>query len=93
MTNGFKQGFMTIAGNAFNLESKGNKIEQIFFELLIPLPIAEPVELGILDSIIPVKDQTEIITEVSAVYQQVQPLRGADNKVGRFVQPAVEIPL
>ena len=63
----YKNAFMTIGGNAFNLHSKLKKIIEIFFDFFIMLAIWKANQLCISIIIILIADHTEL-PEVGGIY-------------------------
>jgi hypothetical protein len=86
-----KQGLMSVTGNAFYLDTQAEQVFQIFFYFFIPFSICQPVELCVFYAIVPVKDQAQIITEVSSINKQVNALRWPYNENGSFGQIAMKI--
>ena len=84
---------MTITGDGLNLNTKGQQIFQVFFQLLIPFSTTETVELGKLDGVVPIQNQTQVVGEISAVNDQVYTLRGINTQHRRLFQIAFEQPL
>ena len=71
---------MAITGNAFDVNTQGQKVFQIFFDFLIPFTIRQTVELRKLYRVITVQDQAKVIVEICSIDQQVHSLRRINSK-------------
>lgn len=88
-----EQSPVAITGDGFDLDTECQQIFEVFLQLFIALSATETVELGKLDGIVPVQNQTQVVGEISAVNDQIYPLRGINTQSGRIFQVAFEQPL
>jgi hypothetical protein len=73
---------MTITGDGLNLNTNGQQIFQVFLQLLIPFSATETIELGKLNGVVSIQNQTQVVGEISAVNDQVYTLRGVTLNLG-----------
>jgi len=91
LTDSFKQAFMTITGDAFDLNAELWQVFQVFLKLFVPFAISKPVKLSELDRVVPVEDQAQVIVEISSVDQKVDTLGWVNTKDRLFGQTIVQI--
>jgi hypothetical protein len=84
---------VSIAGDRFDLDTKSKQVLEVFFELLVPFPIAEPIELGEFDAVVPVQNQAQVIGEISAVNEQIYPFGRINTQHRRLLKIPFEKPL
>ncbi len=88
-----EQSPVAITGDGLDLNTKFQQVFEIFFQLFIAFSATETVELGKLDGIVPVQNQTQVVGEIRSVNDQVYPLRGINTPPGWIFQVVFEQPL